>query len=85
MWAQALAGDVVMYSPILTRPFRGREDAIELFGVLFDELGEMQITDELSDGDTHAFSGASGLQPRASRASISCATTSVARSPRSGS
>jgi hypothetical protein len=44
-----------MYSPILTRPFQGREAAIELFGVLFDELGEMQITDELSDGDTHAF------------------------------
>jgi hypothetical protein len=54
-WARALAPDVVMYSPILTRPFRGREAAIELFGVLFDELGEMQIIDELSDGDTHAF------------------------------
>jgi hypothetical protein len=54
-WAQALAGDVVMYSPILTRPFRGREAAIELFGVLFDELGEIRITDELTDGETHAF------------------------------
>jgi hypothetical protein len=56
-WAQALSLDVVMYSPILTKPFRGREAAIELFGVLFDELGEIRITDELTadDGETHAF------------------------------
>jgi hypothetical protein len=54
-WAQALAPDVVLHSPILSAPFEGRADAIELFGVLFDELGEVQITDELSDGDVHAF------------------------------
>jgi SnoaL-like protein len=54
-WAQSLAPDVVLHSPIVRQPFRGREAAIELFGVLFDELGEMCITDELVDGETHAF------------------------------
>jgi hypothetical protein len=54
-WAQALAPDVVLHSPILRASFEGRADAIELFGVLFAELGEVQITDELSDGDVHAF------------------------------
>ncbi len=54
-WAKSLAPDVVLHSPIVRRPFVGRADAIELFGVLFDELGELRITDELSDGDVHAF------------------------------
>jgi hypothetical protein len=56
-WARALSPDVVLYSPILMEPFRGREAAVELFGVLFDELGELRITDELTtdDGETHAF------------------------------
>jgi SnoaL-like domain len=54
-WAKSLAPDVVLYSPIISTPFQGRDDAIELFGVLFNELGELQITDELSDGDVHAF------------------------------
>jgi hypothetical protein len=54
-WGQELAPDVVLYSPILTTPFRGREAAIELFGVLFEKLGALEITDELVDGDTHAF------------------------------
>lgn len=54
-WADALAPDVVMHSPILTTPFEGREAAIELFGVLFDVLGEVEITDELVDGDSRAF------------------------------
>lgn len=44
-----------MYSPILRRPFTGREAAVELFGVLFNALGEVEITDELTDGDTHVF------------------------------
>ena len=54
-WGQALAPGVVIHSPILREPFRGREQAVELFGVLFDALGEVEITDEFTDGDTHVF------------------------------
>jgi SnoaL-like domain len=55
VWGQALAADVVLYSPILRTPFRGREAAIELFGVLFEKLGEVEITDELAEGDSRVF------------------------------
>jgi len=54
-WAEALAPDVVMHSPVIRTPFNGRDAAVELFGVLFDTLGEVNITDELLDGDSHAF------------------------------
>jgi ketosteroid isomerase-like protein len=54
-WAEALDVDVVMYSPVFKTPFRGREAAVELFGVLFEALGEVRITDEFVSGDSHAF------------------------------
>jgi hypothetical protein len=54
-WADALAPDIVMHSPILKTPFKGREAAVELFGVLFNTLGEIEITDQFIDGDSHAF------------------------------
>jgi hypothetical protein len=54
-WAAALAPDVVLHSPILRAPFVGREVAVELYGVLFEVLGDVDITHELSDGDSHAF------------------------------
>jgi hypothetical protein len=54
-WAGALAPDVELYSPVIKSPFRGRDAAIELYGVLFQALGDLDITDEFSGGDTHAF------------------------------
>lgn len=54
-WSDALAPDIVMHSPILKAPFQGREAAIELFGVLFNVLRNVEITDEFVDGDSHAF------------------------------
>jgi SnoaL-like domain len=54
-WADALAPDIVMHSPILKRPFAGREAAVELFGVLFNILEQVEITDEFVDGDSHVF------------------------------
>lgn len=54
-WADALAPDVVMYSPILMSPFNGRDAAIELFEVLFGAIGKLKLTHELSAGDTHVF------------------------------
>jgi hypothetical protein len=54
-WADALAPDIVMHSPVLTQPFVGKAVAVELFGVLFDVFGSYEITHELSDGSVHAF------------------------------
>ncbi len=54
-WGEALAPDVVLHSPIVRTPFRGRDAAIELFSVLFQALGEIEITDELAFQGTHAF------------------------------
>jgi hypothetical protein len=54
-WAAALAPDVVLHSPLIQAPFVGREVAVELYGTLFEVLGNVDITHELSDGDSHAF------------------------------
>jgi hypothetical protein len=54
-WADAMAEDIVLYSPIIDKPFVGRDAAIELFGVLFDSLSVFDITGEFADGDTHVF------------------------------
>jgi len=54
-WVDALSPDVVLRSPVVTGPFRGRAAARELFGVLFATFGELEVTDELRDGSTHAF------------------------------
>jgi hypothetical protein len=54
-WADALATDIEMHSPVFSSPFRGRDAAVELFGVLLDSVGAFEITDELAAGDTHAF------------------------------
>ncbi len=48
-----LAPDVVVKSPVTDRlPVSGLEEARELFGVVFEELGELTYTDELGSGDT---------------------------------
>lgn len=44
-----------MHSPVVRTPFRGRSAAAELYGVLFETLGEVQITGELAGTDSHAF------------------------------
>jgi SnoaL-like domain len=57
-WANALAPDVAVYSPIFRAAslFSGRETTIDLYGVLFDVLVEFKITDELHDGNLSVFS-----------------------------
>jgi hypothetical protein len=54
-WGQTFAPDIVLHSPVLTSPFRGRTAGIELYEVLFDVIGDFEIVDEFSSGDTHAF------------------------------
>ena len=54
-WSSNFAPDIVLHSPMIQAPFRGREAATELYGVLFEALGAVEITHESSDGDAHAF------------------------------
>ncbi len=54
-WTDALALDVVLHSPLIEAPFVGRDVAVELYGVLFEVFGDVDITHELSDGHSHAF------------------------------
>ena len=54
-WIEALSPEIVLHSPVVRRPFRGRSAATELFGVLFETFGEMEITSEFAGADAHAF------------------------------
>jgi SnoaL-like protein len=54
-WSSTFAPDIVLHSRLIQTPFEGKETATELYGVLFDALGEVEITHESSDGDSHAF------------------------------
>jgi hypothetical protein len=54
-WGEALAEDLVVYSPVLTKPFVGRILAIELFSALFASIGDFRIRDELVSDGTSVF------------------------------
>jgi hypothetical protein len=54
-WIDALAPGVVLHSPVVQSPFVGRQAARELYSVLFEHLRDVEITDELGAGDSHAF------------------------------
>jgi hypothetical protein len=54
-WMNALAADIVLWSPILRKPFRGQEAAAELFDILFAVFGEVRITHEFATDDASAF------------------------------
>lgn len=55
VWEAVLAPDAVLYSPILERPFRGREEIVDLCEALFQTFGKLEVTHEFSSGDTWAF------------------------------
>ena len=54
-WVQALAPDVVMDSPLLTRPFRGRPAATDVFNALFESFTDFAITEVFSHGSSYVF------------------------------
>ncbi len=54
-WLEALSPEVVLHSPVVRIPFRGRSAARELYGVLFETFGNVEITDELAGADAHVF------------------------------
>jgi len=49
---EAVTPDVVLNSPILTTPFRGREAVMELFEAVIDTLEDIRYTADLADDDT---------------------------------
>src|SRR3954466_7312150 len=51
----AFSPDVVLRSPILSEPFRGRDEVAELYEVIFDVVHGLEFTDELEGEGTHAF------------------------------
>lgn len=55
MWAEALAPEVVVHSPIILAPFRGRAAAVELFEVLLEALEEFDIEHESADSGRQVF------------------------------
>lgn len=54
-WIEALSPEIVLHSPVVRTPFRGRTEANELFGVLFKTFGEVEVTGEFADAHSHAF------------------------------
>ena len=54
-WSTSLTPDVKLYSPTLQTPFQGRQAAVELFGILFEQLRQFEITHEFGAGGSQAF------------------------------
>jgi ketosteroid isomerase-like protein len=53
---ELLDPDVVLNSPILSKPFEGRESVLELFEVITETLEDVRFTADIGEGDTHFFS-----------------------------
>ena len=53
--AALLAPDVVLHSPIVRTPFRGREVVVDLYAALFEAFEELEVVEELDDPDSHTF------------------------------
>jgi hypothetical protein len=54
-WAGALAPDVQVNSPLLKTPFVGRQAAVDLYRVFFEEFGDLDIWQAFEAGDPQAF------------------------------
>ena len=50
-----LAPDVVLHSAVTRTTFDGRETVAELYASVIDSFEEVEVVDEFSNGDTHAF------------------------------
>jgi ketosteroid isomerase-like protein len=53
---ELLHPDVVLNSPILTKPFEGRDSVVELFEVITETLEDVRFTADVGEGDIHVFS-----------------------------
>ncbi|MGH7723609.1 MAG: nuclear transport factor 2 family protein, partial [Candidatus Dormibacteria bacterium] len=63
--ARILAADVVLWSPIIESPFRGREAARELYEILFEAFGDVNFHHQSQARDVYAlaWSGELNGQP----------------------
>jgi SnoaL-like domain len=50
-----LAPDVVLHPAVARSTFDGRETVGELYAAVIDSFEELEVVEELSSGDTHAF------------------------------
>jgi hypothetical protein len=50
-----LAADVVVYSAVTSTPFEGRDTVSELYASVIDAFEQVEVIDEFTTGDTHAF------------------------------
>ena len=50
-----LAADVVVYSAVTSTPFEGRDTVSELYASVIDAFEQLEVIDEFTTGDTHAF------------------------------
>ena len=53
---ETLHPDVVLNSPILSTPFKGREAVLELFEVIVDTLEDVRFVADVAERDIHFFS-----------------------------
>jgi hypothetical protein len=52
---KTLAPDVVLHAAVTRTPFQGRETVGELYAAVIDSFEEVEVVDEFSNADTHAF------------------------------
>jgi hypothetical protein len=52
---ECLAPNVVVYSAVTATPFEGRDTVSELYASVIDAFEQVEVTDEFTTGDTHAF------------------------------
>ena len=50
-----LAPNVVVHSAVTATPFEGRETVSELYASVIEAFEQVEVVDEFSSGDTHAF------------------------------
>lgn len=64
-WEDALADDVVLHSPVILSPFRGKEAAVELFDVLLETVAEFDISQEFTGPQEQVFFWSARVRGRA--------------------
>jgi hypothetical protein len=54
-WSAALDDGVVVHSPLIRTPFRGRQVVTDLYETIFETFKDVEIEHELNDGRETAF------------------------------
>src|SRR5919112_2088473 len=52
---ETLTEDVVLHSAVTAAPFEGKETVGELYASVIDSFEQVEVIDDLSNGDTYAF------------------------------